>query len=96
MAQPNQQPQDPNQQQPPANQTREREVIVTDGGSRSSNVGTVIAAVIGLLVVLLVGWFLFMGGTGDGGDGSVVPDEVNVDVNPGDGGGGDGGGDAGS
>lgn len=74
--------------------TREREVIVTDGG-RSSGVGTVIAAVLGLLIVLLVGWFLFAGFGGDSGDTSIdVPDEVDVNVDPG-GEGGDTGGDTG-
>lgn len=73
---------------------REREVIVTDGGRRSSGVGAVIAAIIGVIVVGLIAWFLFAGGfgTSDGDDASVnvdVPEEVNVDTD----GGGDGGGD---
>lgn len=72
--------------------TREREVIVTDG-NRSSGVGTVIAAVLGLLIVLLVGWFLFAGFGGDGDDTTIdVPDEVDVNVDPGSG---DSGGDTG-
>lgn len=65
---------------------REREVIVTDRG-RGGGVGTVIAAVIGLLVVLLVGWFLLTAlnviGDGDGGTTVDVPSEVNVDVDEG-------------
>lgn len=70
--------------------TREREVIVTDNG-RSSGVGTVIAGVIGVLLVLLVGWFLFSSFGGGSGDGSPLPDEVNVNVDPGTGGGGESG-----
>jgi hypothetical protein len=68
----------------------EREVIVTDNG-RSSGVGTVIAGVIGVLLVLLVGWFLLNSFGGGSGETDVVPDEVNVDVDPGTGGGDSGG-----
>lgn len=69
--------------------TREREVIVTDGGRRGPGIGGVIAAVVGAIVVLLLAWMLFFQGGGEGGDVEVpVPDDVNVDVN-------DGGGDAG-
>lgn len=75
---------------------REREVIVTDGG-RGNGMSTVVAAVIGIILVLLVGWFLFnvVGGadSGDSGGAEIdVPSEVNVDVDDGAGGGeGDGG-----
>ncbi len=71
--------------------TREREVIVTDSG-RSSGAGGVFAAILALLVVLLIGWFLFngFGGDGDGATNIDIPHEVDVNVNPGDGG--DGGG----
>lgn len=72
---------------------REREVIVTDGGRSGTGIGAVIAAIIGVIVVGLIAWFLFAGGfgTADGDDASVnvdVPEEVNVDT---DGGGGDAG-----
>ena len=70
---------------------REREVIVTDSG-RGSGVSSVVAAVIGIIVVLLVGWFLFnLVDSGDGGEGGLdVPSEVNVDVGTDGGGGGEG------
>lgn len=87
------------QHEHPDDRTREREVIVTDSGRSGSGVSTVVAAIIGIILVLLVGWFLFnLLGTTDGGDGGTtvdVPDEVNVDVEDGAGGGGDAGGDAG-
>lgn len=72
---------------------REREVIVTDrDGGRGSNVGAVIAAIVGAVVVLVVAWLLvFDGGGGESGD-PAFPDEVDVDI---DDGGGAGGGDAG-
>ena len=68
---------------------REREVIVTDTG-RGSGVSTVVAAVIGIILVLLVGWFLFNMVGGDAGDsgGMDVPSEINVDVGTDEGGGG--------
>lgn len=71
----------------PTRETRDREVIVTDRSGTSA--GTVIAAVIGVLLVLLVGWLLFGGGFGDADDAPAVdvPSEVEVDV---DGGGGEG------
>lgn len=67
---------------------REREVIVTDGGRRSSGVGTVIAAILGIIVVALIAWFLFASGFGGGeGDDATlnvdVPEEVNVDTDGG-------------
>lgn len=79
----------------PNDAPRDREVIVTDSG-RGSGVSTVVAAVIGIILVLLVGWFLFnlLGAADTGGEGDAsidVPSEVNVDVE----GGGDAGGDAG-
>lgn len=65
---------------------REREVIVTDG-RRSSGVGTVIAAVLGILAVLLVGYLLFnaFGGEGGGTDelNLDAPEEVDVNLNEG-------------
>jgi hypothetical protein len=65
---------------------RDREVIVTNGDRRGAGVGAVIAAIIGVLVVLVVGWMLF---AGEGDTPSVdVPSEVDVNVDPGDGGGG--------
>ncbi|MDX1660063.1 MAG: hypothetical protein R3343_14695 [Nitriliruptorales bacterium] len=70
---------------------REREVIVTDRDS-SSGVGAVVAAIIGIIVVGLIAWFLFAGFGGD-----TDSAELNVDVeNPAeqveDGGGDSGGG----
>lgn len=62
-----------------------RDVIVTDNGGPS--VGGIVAAILGVLAILLVAWLLFFnGGGGDGGAGeSIVPDEVNVNVDPGEG-----------
>jgi hypothetical protein len=90
---PNQQPaqQQPVQQQPvqqPPPREREREVIVTDGGRRGGS-GAVIAAVLGVLAVILVIWLLagglFIGS--EGGDATVdVPSEMDVNVDSGDGG----------
>lgn len=67
---------------------REREVIVTDGGRRSSMSGVVVA-VLAVIVIAIVGILVVnaIGGT----DGDVdmeapaveVPDDVNVDVNEG-------------
>ncbi|MDX1620683.1 MAG: hypothetical protein R3320_06820 [Nitriliruptorales bacterium] len=74
---------------------REREVIVTDR-DRSSGIGSVIAAIIGIIVVGLIAWFLFAGFGGGEGDTAELnvdaPEEVTVD---GDGGGDSGGGDTG-
>lgn len=72
---------------------REREVIVTDRGRSSGGVGAVIAAIIGIIVVGLIAWFLFAGfGGGEGAEDAnlnvEVPEEVNVDT-------GEGGGDTG-
>lgn len=65
--------------------TREREVIVTDGGRRGPGIGGVIAAVVGAVVVLLLAWMLFFqGGGGDVEEPSdvdieaPVPDDVDV------------------
>ncbi|CAN5750172.1 hypothetical protein BH23ACT5_BH23ACT5_24190 [soil metagenome] len=64
----------------------EREVIVTDGRG-GSGVGMILAAIIGVLGILLVVWlFLNLGGN-DGGEGGVIPDEINVDIDSGGGGG---------
>lgn len=66
---------------------REREVIVTDR-DRGGGVGTVIAAVVGIILVLVVGWMLFAGGGADVDDGGIeVPSEVDVNVDAGNGGG---------
>lgn len=64
---------------------RDREVIVTDG-RRRSGVGTVIAAVLGILAVLLVGYLLFNAFGADSGSAELdvnVPEEVDVNTNEG-------------
>lgn len=54
----------------------EREVIVTDGGSRGG--GMIVAVIIGILGILLAIWlFTNLGG---GGETDVIPDEVNINV----------------
>jgi hypothetical protein len=67
---------------------REREVIVTDGGNRGG--GMIVAVIIGILGILLAVW-LFMNLGGDG-EADVIPDEVNVTIDTGEGGGGGEGG----
>ena len=67
---------------------REREVIVTDTGRSRSGIGGVIAAVLGAIVVLIVAWLLFFNGGGEDAEFEApVPDDINVDVNNGEGGG---------
>lgn len=72
-------------------ESREREVIVTNGDSRSY--GGLIVAVLAIIVFGVLG-YLFIGALGgEGGDGTAeldVPDEVNVDVEDGTDGGTDG------
>ena len=66
--------------------TREREVIVTDnsgGGGMSALVG-----VVAIIVLLVVGYFAVQAFSGsDGGADSIIPEDVNVNI---DGGGGEG------
>jgi hypothetical protein len=76
---------------------RDREVVVRDGGSPFG----AIAAIIGLILVLVIGYFLLQaaGIFGGGGETNInapsveIPSDVNVDVNSGGGtqGGGAGG-----
>ena len=75
---------------------REREVIVTDRDS-SSGVGAVIAAIIGIIVVGLIAWFLFagFGGTDDSAELNVDVENPAEQVEDGSGGGDSGGGDSG-
>ncbi|HSK23434.1 MAG TPA: hypothetical protein VK906_09675 [Egicoccus sp.] len=66
---------------------REREIIVTDGGRRGGGAGTAIAVILGVIVVIVLLWMLFTGVFTGGGD-SVnvdIPDEVDVNVDAGDG-----------
>lgn len=66
----------------------EREVIVTNGQG-SGGGGMIVAVIIGILGILLAIWlFTNLGG----GDGEVIPDEVNISVDDATGGGGDDGG----
>lgn len=72
--------------------TREREVIVTNGdGHRSGgpSVASVVMAIVGIIVVLLVGWFAIQAISGtDGGDAELdVPQEMDVNIGDGEGGG---------
>lgn len=63
---------------------RETVVVDRDSGNGGRGPGSIIAIVIGLVVVLLVLWFVFglFGGSNGGTDTTpVVPDDVNVDVN---------------
>lgn len=66
---------------------REREIIVTDGGRGT---GSVVAAIVGIVLVALVAWllFAFIGGSDAGDGGAGVPDEVDVNVDTGSGNGG--------
>lgn len=79
--------------QPPREPVREREVVVTDG-RRDSSSGPLMA-IIAIVVVLIVGYFIFQAiagmDFGGGGDAPAVPEDVNVDVNLPDGGEGGGG-----
>lgn len=75
--------------------TREREVIVTNGdghhGDRS--VSSMLMAIVGIIVVLLVGWFAIQAISGSGGDadaGLDVPQEMDVNIDDGAGGGAEG------
>ncbi len=73
--------------------TREREIIVTNGnGGGGNGVGATILAIVGILVVLLVGWFAIQAISGSDGGGVDVPDEINLNVDDGSGGGGETGG----
>lgn len=68
---------------------REREVIVTNGHGSGTNYAGIVVAVLAIIVFGILG-YLFIGALGDGGGGeSPMPDDVEVDVNPG---GGDAGG----
>lgn len=61
---------------------REREVIVTDNG-RSGGPGGMLMAIVAIIVVIVVGFFAIQAiGGGDGG--SPIPDEIDVNINPGD------------
>lgn len=69
-------------EQPPA---REREVIVTDGGSRSGMSGAIVA-VLAVVVIALIAWFAIsmLGGTAsESGPSIEVPSEINVDTGSG-------------
>lgn len=61
----------------------EREVIVTE--RRGGGVGALIATVIGLLLLALIGWFLWNAFIA-ADDGGVLPENVEVNI---DGGGGE-------
>ncbi len=60
----------------------EREVIVTNGNG--SNLAGIVVAVLAIIVFGILG-YLFIGAMGDdGGDGGgAMPDEVDVNVDPG-------------
>lgn len=64
----------------PARETREREVIVTNGDGRGTNYAGIIVAILAIIVFGVLG-YLFIGAMGDGG-GSTMPDEVDVNVDP--------------
>lgn len=73
--------------------TREREVIVTNGdghhGDRS--VSSMLMAIVGIIVVLLVGWFAIQAISGGDGDAGLdVPQEMDVNIDDGAGGGAEG------
>lgn len=75
--------------------TREREVIVTNGDGHHAggpSVASMVMAVVGIIVVLLVGWFAIQAISGtDGGDAGLdVPQEMDVNIDDGEGGGGQG------
>lgn len=59
---------------------REREVIVTDNGRSDSSPMGMVMAIIGILVILLVGWFAINAIGGDGDGEGVIPDDVNINV----------------
>ena len=74
----------PDQQTPP----REREVIVTDSGSRSGGMSGAIVAVLAVIVIALIAWFAIsvLGGSGDNGVDAPsvdVPSEVNINTDGG-------------
>lgn len=80
----------PTQSTPEQPVTREREVIVTNNGGdghRGGGFGSTLLAIVGILVVLLVGFFAIQA-IGSGGDGMEIPNELDVNIN-------DGGGDTG-
>lgn len=55
---------------------REREIIVTDSRDGGSNFGAIIAGVIIAIALIFGVWYL----VNAGGEGEVVPDEVNVTI----------------
>lgn len=57
---------------------REREVIVTDGGRGP---GGIIAAIVAVIVVLIIGYFVVPAIQSSDAPEVNVPDEVQVDVN---------------
>ena len=78
--QPQQEAQQPQpQQQPPAQTPRDREIIVTDRGSGGSGPGMVIGVILAIVALVVVGVLAF-GYIQNGGSDSMVPGEVNVNV----------------
>lgn len=70
---------------------REREVIVTNNGGdghhgSDRSVSSMLMAIVGIVVVLLVGWFAIQaisGSAGEGDAGLDVPAEMDVNINDG-------------
>ncbi len=67
----------------------DREVIVTERNG-GSGAGMILAAIIGVLGILLAVWLFMNLGGNEGGEGGVIPDQINVDIDGGGEGGGDG------
>jgi hypothetical protein len=66
-------------QQPPPEVHREREIIVTGGDGRRSGPGMVIGVIVAIVALVVIGVVAFTFLQRDGG-GSLVPDDVNINV----------------
>lgn len=77
---PQRQPQQPqSQQQPPAQTPRDREIIVTDRGGGGSGPGMVIGVILAIVALVVIGVLAF-GYLQNGGSDSLIPGEVNINV----------------
>ena len=71
---------------PAAAPVREREVIVTNDGGRRSGFGGALAAVLAIVAIVIV-VVVALNLLGDADTGSLIPEDVNVDIDVPDGGG---------
>jgi hypothetical protein len=64
--------------QPPPEVHRERELIVTGGGDRGSGPGTVVMVIFALVALVVITFltFTFLDRSGD----SLIPDEIDIEI----------------